>query len=149
MALSILKTNAQIYSASYFGTSGVGIIYYPNGYYYGEIYNGFANGQGVCYWSDGSFYYGGFYSGYCNGAGVLVSKYGYISGCWYNGSFIGNCPNGTPYNQSQVENIVFQVQDDRPEETRDEYPGVPPEKYKITKIDPNTQMGRQLLGKLK
>ncbi|MBF4473053.1 hypothetical protein [Flavobacterium sp. HJJ] len=150
--LSILKTNGQIYSQGYAGYAGLGIIYYPNGYYQGQVYNGYANGTGTFYWADGSFYYGSFNAGFYNGAGVLMSRYyGYISGCWYGGAFMGACQNVyNPYNQSKVENLVSQVQQDKPANTTtNNYQSYDPDGYMVTQIDPNTQMGKTVLGKYK
>ena len=97
-------SKAQIYSPYYSGYVGTGVIYYPFGYYQGQIYNGYANGEGYFVMNDGSIYYGNYYSGMCNGPGVFISKYyGYVSGCWNMGNFVGNCyqqPN--PYNNREV-----------------------------------------------
>jgi hypothetical protein len=151
--LSILKTNAQVYSPGYAGYVGNGIIYYPNGYYQGGIYNGYANGTGTYYWSDGSFFYGSFSAGFQNGAGVLMSRYyGYVSGCWYAGSFVGACQNTyNPYNnQNTVQNLVTQVQREKPANTpTNNYQAYDPDGYKVTQIDPNTEMGKTVLGKYK
>lgn len=148
----VFSSKAQIYSMGYTGFSGVGIIYYPYGYYQGQIYNGFANGTGTFYWTDGSFYYGGFTGGFYNGAGVLVTRlYGYISGCWFNGSFAGMCQSTyNPYSQNTVENLVTQVQQNKPQNTTSsQYQSYDPDGYKVTKIDPNTEMGTTLLGSYK
>lgn len=144
----VTKTNAQIYSPNLAGYAGLGTIFYPNGFYQGGVYNGFANGSGTFYWYDGSFFSGNFYGGFYNGPGIMVSRlYGYITGCWNSGIFMGNCVNVyNPYiNNNAVENEVTRVQQTLPNDQR--ITSYDPDGYKITKVDPNTQMGKTLLGR--
>ena len=140
------KVDAQVYSPQLVGHNGVRIIYYPNGYYQGNVSNGVANGTGTYYFRDGSFFRGNFSNGWWHGEGVIVTPYnGYLAGCWSNGNYIGNCPNKNYYNNNRrVESIISDVQDERPNDNR--YTAVSPEGYKIKRIDPETQMGRTLLG---
>lgn len=142
------NSNSQIYSPNLAGYVGNGTIFYPNGYYQGGVYNGFANGTGRFYWYDGSFFSGNFYGGFYNGPGVMVSRfYGYISGCWNGGVFIGNCFNVyNPYtNDIAVQNEIKKVQRTLPNDER--VTSYDPDGYKITRVDPNTQMGKTLLGR--
>ncbi len=143
-----LKAKCQIYSPNLIGYAGIGTIFYPNGFYQGEVYNGFANGRGTFYWYDGSFFSGTFYAGLYNGAGVLVSRfYGYINGCWSNGIFVGNCVNiYNPYiSNNAVESEIRRVQQSLPDDSR--ITSHDPDGYTITRVDANTQMGQTLLGR--
>jgi len=143
-----LKSKAQIYSPSLAGFAGPSTIFYPNGYYQGGVYNGFANGSGTFYWYDGSFFSGNFYGGFYNGPGVMVSRfYGYVSGCWSGGVFIGNCVNVyNPYNNNnKVQSEITRVQQSLPNDQR--VKSYDPDGYAITRVDPNTQMGKTLLGR--
>lgn len=153
LVLSVLQLKAQVYSPGYAGYVGLGTIFYPYGYYQGGVYNGFANGTGTFYWADGSFFYGSFNAGFQNGAGVLVSRfYGYVSGCWSIGNYVGVCQNiYNPYsNQSTVQDLVVKVQRDKPANTTtNNYRPYDPDGYKVTQIDPYTEMGRAVLGKYK
>lgn len=142
----IMGAKGQIYSAQLRFFNGVGNIYYPNGFYQGGIIQGVANGTGVFYFVDGSFIYGNFINGIQNGPGVIVSRYGYISGCWSNGTFVGQCQDvQNPYNNNQkVQQIVTDVQSKKPDDNR--YTSVDPDGYRITRIDPDTQLGHSILG---
>lgn len=94
--------DAQVYSPQLVGHYGIRIIYYPYGYYQGNVSNGVANGVGTFYFRDGSFYHGGFMNGWWNGQGVIVSPfYGYLSGCWSGGVYIGQCQNYNRYDNQQ------------------------------------------------
>jgi len=149
-AMTVFKSNAQVYSPQLAGMTGFYNIFYPYGYYQGQVYNGVANGTGTFYFNDGSFYYGNFYQGFWDGPGVLVSRmYGYVSGCFSRGMYMGMCQNVVnPYqNNSQVEQLVTKVQEEKPDNQN--YQAYDPDGYKITKVDANTQMGKTLLGKYK
>jgi len=146
--LSIAQASSQIFSPNLVGYAGPGTIFYPNGFYQGYVYNGFANGTGTFYWYDGSFYSGGFYGGFYNGPGVMVSRaFGYVSGCWTGGVFSGNCINiNNPYANSQsVRNEVTRVQQSLPNDAR--VVTHDPDGYTITRVDPTTPMGKTLLGR--
>lgn len=140
------KVDAQVYSPQLQGHFGIRIIYYPYGYYQGNVTNGVANGLGTFYFKDGSFFQGNFSNGWWHGEGVIVTPYnGYLTGCWAMGNYIGNCPNNNSYNNdNRIETIISDVQDERPDDNR--YTAVSPEGYKITRIEPGTKMGRTLLG---
>ncbi len=144
------KSSGQVYSPQLAGYNGVTNIYYPYGYYQGNVYNGVANGTGAFYFSDGSFYYGNFREGWWDGPGVIVSRVnGYISGCFRRGKYMGDCQNvSNPYqNNNQVERLVKKVQEEKP--NNQHYKKYDPGKYKVTKVDPTTPMGRSVLGKYK
>jgi len=138
---------AQVYSPQLVGHYGVRIIYYPNGYYQGNVSNGVAHGVGTFYFSDGSFYHGGYSNGWVHGQGVIVSPFsGYLSGCWSGGVYLGQCQNYNRYdNNNEIQSIVNKIQQDRPSDSR--YTSVSPEGYKIKRIDAETQMGKTLLGR--
>ncbi len=93
MMLTIaLSVDAQLYAPGYSNFQGVGYFVLPNGYYYGQIYAGYPQGEGYYYFIDpqmGSvFYHGQFDRGLCHGKGELVSGSGYICGTWDHGDFI-------------------------------------------------------------
>lgn len=143
----ITQVNAQVYSPQLVGHFGTRIIYYPNGYYQGNVSNGVANGIGTFYFRDGSFFHGSFSNGWWHGKGVIVSPYyGYMAGCWSNGVYVGQCPSYNRYDDyEEVEEIISDIQYERPKDSR--YTAVSPEGYKIKRIDSDTQMGRKLLGR--
>ncbi len=84
--------NAQLYAPCYANYQGVGYFALPNGYYYGQIYAGYPQGEGYYYFVDPQlgavFYHGYFDRGLCNGQGEVVSNSGYICGTWSNGDFV-------------------------------------------------------------
>jgi len=159
-----LGAAVAIYSSALSAYSGIGNIYYVNGFYRGQIYHGRPNGTGTFYYSDGTFYRGAFTNGLRNGAGVLVTFQGYVSGCWSYGTYTGPCGynynnnysnNNTSnnsddysYNDNTVSNTVSQVQTDLPktDESNNKYNYYDPDNYNVTKIDASTPMGQQLLG---
>jgi len=143
-----VKLPAQIYSPNLLSYVGQGTIFYPNGFYQGGIYGGYANGVGTFYWRDGSFFSGNFQGGYYNGPGLFVSRlYGYVTGCWSRGIFIGPC-NGiyNPYNDNtRVQQEINNVQSSLPNDQR--VVSHDPDGYTIRKIDANSQVGQKLLGR--
>ncbi|WGF93342.1 hypothetical protein [Aequorivita marisscotiae] len=143
------KTEAQIYSPQLAGYNGILILTYPNGYFQGNVVNGVAQGEGLYYYyHDGSILKGNYHGGFLSGEAVFVTQYGYINSCWSNGIYVGNsCQNNVQtFNNAYVQNTLNQVNNNR--RTNDEIArrSTSPEGYKINKIDPNTQMGRTLLG---
>lgn len=60
---------------------------FSNGYYWGEVSNGIANGKGKYYWNDGSSFEGTWINGIINGSGLLTysNNMGYYVGYWKNG----------------------------------------------------------------
>ncbi len=144
---AVHSLNAQVYSPQLVGHFGPRIIYYPYGYYQGNVNNGIAHGLGTFYFSDGSFYRGNFLNGWWHGEGVIVSPYqGYLAGCWSKGQYVGNCSANNQFNNSnRVQEIVSDIQSEKPNNKN--YADVSPEGYKIKRIDPNTKMGKSLLGK--
>lgn len=88
----VFTTKAQLYAPCYANYQGVGYFALPNGYYYGQIYAGYPQGEGYYYFVDPQlgavFYHGYFDQGLCNGQGEVVSNSGYICGTWSNGDFI-------------------------------------------------------------
>lgn len=167
---------AQVYAPGLSGQYGIRIITYPDCYYLGEVKNGIADGIGTFYYNDGSFYRGGYKNGLREGQGFLISpQYGYIVGCWSRDNYIGECYHSiNPYASiPRIRREVQSVQTDRSITTRsnpyasiprfrreaqtvqtdrsistnnNDYTNVSPEGYNIIQIDPQTQMGRQLLG---
>lgn len=87
-----LGAEAQLYAPGYANYQGVGYFTLPNGYYYGQIYAGYPQGEGYYYFVDPQlgpvFYHGYFDRGLCNGQGEVVSSSGYICGTWSCGNFV-------------------------------------------------------------
>lgn len=87
-----ITAHAQLYAPCYANYQGVGYFVLPNGYYYGQIYAGYPQGEGYYYFVDSQmgavFYHGYFDRGLCNGQGEVVSNSGYICGTWSHGDFI-------------------------------------------------------------
>lgn len=87
-----ITADAQLYAPCYANYQGVGYFVLPNGYYYGQIYAGYPQGEGYYYFVDAQmgavFYHGYFDRGLCNGQGEVVSNSGYICGTWSHGDFI-------------------------------------------------------------
>lgn len=140
------NVKAQIFSPNLIGQQGVFVIYYPYGYYQGNVYNGYANGLGTFYWTDGTIFNGYFYNGVRNGQGIIVTRYGYLSGCWGNGNYMGACQAPPMYNQNSVPSIVRNVQNNRPTQSSTNYPAISPTNYTVTEIDPSTEMGASVLA---
>ena len=93
LIVSIAVTaTAQLYAPAYANYSGVGYFTLPNGYYYGNIYAGYPQGEGYYCFVDPQlgqvFYHGYFDRGLCNGKGEVLSSYGYICGNWNHGDFV-------------------------------------------------------------
>ncbi len=87
-----LSANAQLYAPCYANYQGTGYFVLPDGYYYGQIYAGYPQGEGYYYFVDPQmgavFYHGYFDRGLCNGQGEVVSNSGYICGTWDHGEFV-------------------------------------------------------------
>lgn len=92
LLLSAFGANAQLYAPCYANYSGIGYFQLANGYYYGQIYGGYPQGEGYYYFVDPQlgavFYHGYFDKGLCNGSGEIVSNQGYICGNWSQGNFV-------------------------------------------------------------
>jgi len=70
---------------------GVGECYYSNGAYYkGDFVNGLPNGNGQIIYMDGSNYQGQFVNGEKQGSGLFI----YINGDYYNGDFYADMRHG-------------------------------------------------------
>lgn len=146
-SLFIGEIKAQVMSPQLANFSGLGTIFYPYGYYQGGIIGGVANGDGIFYYRNGVIFRGNFINGLPNGPGVIVVPFrGYVTGCWQNGQYIGPCQQASnPYdNADKVDSTVDEVQDKKPDNPR--YTTVAKTNYRITQIDPDTQLGRSLLG---
>ena len=138
-------SSAQVWSPQLAGHYGERIIYYNYGYYQGNVTNGVANGLGTFYYRDGSFFRGNFVNGWWHGEGMLVSPYyGYLTGCWSAGNYVGNCQN-TYCTSNRVRQEIQYVQREKP--NNNNYSNVSPEGYNIKRIEPETQMGKVMLGR--
>jgi hypothetical protein len=155
LALTIcFACKAQIMSPYLAGQNGNFKIFYPYGFYTGNVINGFANGLGSFYWNDGSIFHGNFYGGNQSGPGVLISRvYGYVTGCWINGTYAGACQFGVvnPYiNPTTVQNVVNNLQANIPASNPNNpnvtYNSYDPDGYRVVQVSPNTQMGQSMLG---
>ncbi len=141
------QAKSQVYNPQMQGHYGTRIIYYEYGYYRGNVKNGIADGIGTFYFNNGTFYRGRFLNGWWHGKGVIVSPYyGYLAGCWSKGNYSGDCQSNNKYYRSdKVEDIISEVQDEKPNDSK--YLSISPEDYKIKRIDSDTRMGKKLLGK--
>lgn len=143
------KSYSQVFAPNLQGWSGYNVIFYPFGYYQGSIVNGFAHGNGVFYYADGSFYSGNFFNGFFDGPGMFASpRYGYVAGCFSQGVYTGMCINiPNPYQSvQQVKNTISQVQASRPTPTSTDvnagkYKAVNVDDYKIIQVSSTDQLG--------
>lgn len=152
----VIKSNGQpICSQTPLNPVYKATIFFSYYTYMGDHFNNCAEGLGVLYYPDGSFYYGFFHQGLRHGSGVYVRiNEGYSYGCFNNGFFVsaGACYNWSEIwggsgstiesRESKVSNIVSNVQNQLPPSAQKHDPSG----YVITEIDPNTELGRSLLG---
>lgn len=138
----------QIFSPQLQGTAGVFDIYYPYGFYRGNVYNGYANGEGFFYWNDGTVFRGNYMMGIANGQGILITYQGYITGCWNSGTYVGQCQAPTMYSYNTVMPTLQNVRNNIPQNNpSNSYQPISTNQYTVTQIDPNTEMGRRALGR--
>ena len=171
------SAKAQLYAPCYANYQGIGYFTLPNGYYYGYIYAGFPHGEGYYYFVDPQmgavFYHGYFEAGLCNGMGEVVSNAGYICGTWDHGNFVSQ----TYVPQQQMQQSYYNVWSNYWDNFAPQQSYAPnydwnwnnysypnnnyqsnnyqasnnvkiPANTTITQIDSDTQLGRQLLGKI-
>jgi len=141
------QAKSQVFNPQMQGHYGTRILYFEYGYYRGKVKNGIADGIGTFYFNNGTFYRGGFLNGWKHGKGVIVSPYyGYLAGCWSKGNYSGDCLSNNKYYRSDVvKDIISEVQDEKPNDSK--YLAISPEDYKIKIIDFDSHMGKKLLGK--
>lgn len=126
--------------------SGYCIIPYTNGYFQGSVVNGLAQGEGVYYYSDGTFIKGNYYNGTLYGNALFVTQYGYMTGFYQNGLFYTTPTANSPtYTNTSVKETIDDVYSNRPNNIS--FTNKSPEGYDIKRIDPESQMGRTLLGR--
>jgi hypothetical protein len=146
-AMITVKVKGQVMSPQLAYFNGIGSIFYPYGYYQGGIIQGVANGDGVFYYGNGVIFRGNFTNGLPNGPGLIIVPYrGYVTGCWYNGQYVGQCQQtSNPFTDDDtVSSTVDDVQSKQPQ--NDTYATVAKNNYRITQIDPNTELGQSMLG---
>lgn len=140
---------SQIYSPNLFRYYGIGTIFYPYvGYYQGWVANGIAHGEGTFYYADGTIFHGIFSNGWRNGPGVVANPYyGYIAGCWTQGIFTGDCQKARSLYDSRqnMRQVISEANNNFSNEA--DFVSTSPEGYEIERIEPNSQLGQQLLGK--
>jgi len=150
----LTQANAQrIFSPQLQGFNGIGNVFYPNGFYQGQLSNGVAQGAGTYYFRDGTIFRGWFLDGWRNGPGVVIAPFqGYLPSCWNMGNFIGQqCPSLDTGQRNYTSNIevrevIHDSYNDFPDSEAD-FVASNPDNYEIVKISSNTQLGRTLLGK--
>lgn len=168
-----ISANAQLYAPCYAYYQGIGYFTLPNGYYYGWISGGYPQGEGYCYCIDPQlgavFYHGYFDHGLVHGQGELMSMSGYICGTWNHGEFVSQT-NVSPSQMQQSYNNVWNNYSNYYAPTYNypttydwtwnttpsyNYPNYQatnnikiPDNTTITQIDSDTELGRQLLGKI-
>lgn len=170
----IIGAKAQLFAPCYAYYQGIGYFVMPNGYYYGWISCGYPQGEGYCYCIDSQlgpiYYHGNFDRGFVHGQGELLSMSGYICGTWNHGDFISQT-NVNPTQMQQSYNNVWSNYANYYAPTYSypssydwswnsipsySYPNYQatnnvkiPSNTTITQIDSDTELGRQLLGKIK
>jgi hypothetical protein len=145
LGMFLPSSQAQIWSRDLRGQYGFRTITYAYGYYEGYVNDGYADGEGTFYYRDGTIFHGNYYDGYRDGKGVLVSpEDGYLVGYWEDGTYVGcSCRhNQSDYDEDAVENIVYQQRKKSESTTQ-----TSPEGYKIKKIEPESRMGKTVLGR--
>lgn len=148
--LSTTYSPSQVFSYDLAYYNGYGYIMNMAGIYEGYVSDGYAHGLGTFYFYTGAIYHGYFQNGWWNGEGFLLTYQGYIVGCWNYGNYVGDCQNYTSYydddddeikiDDSYVESNVNTILSSSNTQRS-------PEGYKITRIDPDTQLGKTLLGR--
>lgn len=142
----------RIFSPQLQGYNGFGNVFYPNGFYQGQLSNGVAHGVGTYYFRDGTIFKGWFFNGWRNGPGVIVVPYrGYLPSCWSMGNYIGqNCPSlktgqSNYKSKYEIRNVVKESHDNFPENA--DFVASNPDNYEIIQISSKTKLGKTLLGK--
>ena len=152
-----LSVYAQIFSQQLAYFSGYGRIFYPAGFYQGYLIYGVAYGQGTLYFSDGTIIQGTFNKGLLDGPAVVIKPYGFISGCWQMGIFMGQCPTAQyNYDQNQVLNVInytaqninspSNIPSNSPINNSTPSNSVDPTNYTVRTISPDSPLGRQIVG---
>lgn len=144
-----LETKAQIYNPYYSMYFGFGYMPLATGYYIGQIYAGFPNGNGYIYYYDMRFgwiaYQGGFCGGVAHGKGEMLCCYGYIAGIWDKGNFVEQINVCQDQIQRSYNNIMQQSQSYAPQNSSTIKL---PQGTEIQQIDSSSELGRKLLGKM-
>lgn len=77
---------AQAYNPDYKDYVGTTTMRLPNGWYYGQVRNGYPEGNGYAYYKDSKLgwviYKGQFAGGYFSGTGDVLCEAGFIGGNW-------------------------------------------------------------------
>ena len=152
--LSVTKADAQMYHPAFANYIGFGTMYFTDYWgnvtcmYQGYIYNGRPNTFGCALWADGSYYYGTFLLGVCHGKGVAGNFNGYISGTWKFGTFVSQKESDKSYSE-----VVQHVQKQYNSQNNSNQSlaisnRTPDNRYKEVELDPDSQMGKSLLGKV-
>lgn len=149
-AYSPQKSQAQIYNGYYAMYCGIGYMPLATGYYYGWIQNGFPQGEGYIYYYDPYIgwmsYHGGFLQGVAHGAGELLCSAGYIAGVWNYGQFVQQNYVSDYQVQQSAQNISQTYRNNV--QTQNNIQSQLPRGTRITQIDSDSELGRQILGKI-
>lgn len=147
-----IKTHAlMVYNPWYCTYCGFGYMPAANGmeYYIGQIWYGYANGNGYAYFYDSysgwTAYQGGFYAGVPHGQGETISRLGYIAGVWDRGNFVRQINVSQEQVQQSYNNIMQQSQAYAPQNSNTIK--LPPG-TEIEQIDSSSELGSKLLGKM-
>lgn len=147
--LSSTKADAQLCNPYYAMYCGYGYMPIANGYYIGQIWYGYAHGNGYVYFYDNysgwTAYQGGFYAGKAHGQGQAVSALGYIAGVWNMGNFVQQINVSQEQVQKSYNNIMQQSQAYAPQNSNTIK--LPPG-TEIEQIDSSSELGSKLLGKM-
>jgi hypothetical protein len=145
------EVKGQMYHPSYANYVGFGTMCFTDYWgnvtcmYMGGIWYGRPNGIGYAIWSDGSFYKGGFLNGFAHGKGVVGNRSGYIAGKWNIGNFVET---NNQYSNQDYSNTLSEVNSKQRSSNQNQVALVDPDGYRIEKLDPNSQFGETLLGKV-
>lgn len=143
------KVQAQMVAIPGWYYTGVGTMTFWNGVYYGYIYCGIAQGEGYYYFYDGSVFHGNFNAGLAHGRGEMICYQGYVAGVWEQGRFVQQLN----VDQRQIQNTYNVAQNNYNNSVQNSYQqqqnnDMAISNYRIEEIDSDTQLGRQLLGKI-
>ena len=151
MTCAIFCTRAQV-AKPFWPYTGIGTMCFPNGIYFGQIYMGFAHGEGYYYFYDGSVFHGYFNTGIAHGPGEAICALGYVAGIWNSGVFV----QATQISQQQISNVYRNIQNNYTNNTdiRANYRNNTSNNsdfaisnYKIEDVS-DTSFGSQLMGKM-
>lgn len=150
--LSFFDACGQLYNPNFWCYQGIAYMPLPNGYYYGWVNGGFPQGEGYAYvyqpgmgWVS---YHGNFDRGVVHGLGELVCSAGYICGTWNHGQFVSQTYVQPAQMQQTVSNVYNNYSTYVQPQSNYQANVALPSHTTITQIDSDSELGRELLGKI-